>query len=229
MQCRYCQGRCIKKGQRNGCQKLQCKSCNKFQQLSYVRRKFDERKQLILEFLQSEGCSISTLSRFLRFSKTTICNWIFKLGSAYDHLVNEKPHQEYQADELRTFIGNKKNECWIMYAINKYTKSIVSWCVGRRTSENIRLVTNKILAHDPKIICTDRLIHYRALIPKTIHEVKEKQTNHIERMNLQFRNRLKRLSRKTICFSKSESMLRASVNLCVKYMTRGSSAYEFAL
>jgi insertion element IS1 protein InsB len=179
--------------------------------------------------MNGEGCSISTISRFLRFSTSTVCRWIEKLSGEYNHEVKEQPNQEYQADDLRTFIGSKKNECWIMYGINKCTKSIVALCVGRRTSENLRLVTNAILACRPKLICTDRLIHYRALIPKEKHDVKEKKTNHIERMNLQFRTQLKRLSRKTICFSRSESMLRASVNLGVKYMNRGSNSYEFVL
>lgn len=229
MNCRYCNGDCIKKGTRNGCQKLRCRICGRYQQANYVRRYFDSAKQMILEFLHSEGSSISTLSRFLKFSKTTIGKWISFLGNEYKHKVAEEPNGEYQADELRTYIGNKKNESWVMYAINKTTRRIVSLCVGRRTKENLQQITNELLIHNPKEICTDRLLIYRSLIPKKHHVVKERKTNHIERMNLQLRNQLKRLNRKTICFSKTENMLRCSVWLCVKYITKGSNNYAFAL
>lgn len=170
--------------------------------------------------MNGEGCSVSTISRFLKFSKTTICRWIEKLGSEYHCNPVENAGQEYQADELRTYIVNKKNECWMMYAINKAKRNIVEWCVGRRTKENLEHIISKVLTHNPETICTDRLQIYQTLVPAEIHIVKKRKTNHIERMNLQFRNQLKRLSRKTICFSKSEKMLRASVGLCLKYMQR---------
>lgn len=228
-ECRFCNGHCIKKGWQSGVQKLRCKICLKYQQLSYTRRRLNEKQKEVIEFLHSEGSSISTLARFLEFSKTTIGNWISILGDAYEHHVAEEPGQEYQADELRTFVGRKKNESWIMYAINKATKKIVSLCTGRRTKENLQKVTEKIMECDPKTICTDRLSIYRSLIPEGLHVVKEKKTNHIERMNLQFRNQLKRLCRRTICFSKSEKMLNASVRLCVKYIMNGCKNYEFVL
>lgn len=227
--CRFCSGRCIKKGWQSGAQKLFCKVCLKHQQLSYTRRRLNSIQKDVIEFLHSEGNSISTLSRFLNFSKTAISNWIGVLGDEYEHRVTEQSGGEYQADELRTFVGSKKNESWIMYAINKTTRNIISLCVGRRTKENLQKVTGALLQYHPKTICTDRLPMYHSLIPEKMHSVKEKKTNHIERMNLQFRNQLKRLSRKTICFSRSERMLRSSVWLCVKYMTRGSNAYQFAL
>jgi len=227
--CRFCNGPCIKKGWQSGVQKLRCKICGKHQQLSYTRQRLNTIQKDVIEFLHSEGNSISTLSRFLKFSKTTVSNWIRSLSDEYEHEVSEQPGGEYQADELRTFVGNKKNESWIMYAINKLTHKIISLCVGRRTKENLQHVTSDLLKQNPKTICTDRLPVYQSLISKEVHIVKERKTNHIERMNLQFRNQLKRLSRKTICFSRSENMLRAAVWLCVKYITKGSKNYEFVL
>lgn len=227
--CRHCNGRCIKKGWQSRVQKLLCKVCGKYQQLSYSNRRLNSKQKDAVEFLHSEGNSISTISRFLKFSKTTIGNCVSLLGNAYEHMLAEKPNGEYQVDELRTFVGNRKNESWIMYAINKVSRKIVALCVGRRTKENLQCITQAVIQRNPKIICTDRLPMYRSLIPEDIHVVKERKTNHIERMNLQFRTQLKRLSRKTICFSRSEKMLRSSVWLCVKYMTRGSDDYAFVL
>lgn len=51
------------------------------------------------------------------------------------------------------------------------------------------------------------------LIPETIHQTGRNRTNKIERMNLTLRTHLKRLNRKTICFSKSEEMLNSSLSI----------------
>jgi insertion element IS1 protein InsB len=115
----------------------------------------------------------------------------------------------YQADELRTFVGNRNNECWIMYTLNSDTGKLVSWKIGRRTKENLRHVISPIVQLSPLEICTDRLMSYKALIPPKIHNNRKYRTNKIERRNLQLRTQLKRLSRKTICFSRAERMLQA--------------------
>jgi insertion element IS1 protein InsB len=51
-------------------------------------------------------------------------------------------------DELRTYIGNKENECWIIYAINKLTKEVIDFAVGRRTKETISKVVVFTFAPD---------------------------------------------------------------------------------
>lgn len=229
MNCRYCHSVCIKKGKQNGQQKLFCKKCNKYQQSNYVRRVLNSVRQLALEFLHGEGCSVSTIGRALKFSKTTICRWIARTEEIFRYEVEMKPNREYQADELRTFVGNKENECWIMYSINKSTSDIVSWCVGRRTKENLEKVTSELVRHHPKSICTDGLPMYGTLIPEEIHEVRKTKTNKIERRNSQLRLQLKRLNRKTICFSRSERMLRCSFVLYLKYVVTGSENYELVL
>jgi IS1 family transposase len=48
---------------------------------------------------------------------------------------------------------------------------------------------------------------YRSLIPEGMRAVKRFGTNSIERMNLTLRTRLKRLGRRTICYTKSLAML----------------------
>ncbi|MFC7346918.1 IS1 family transposase [Chryseobacterium zhengzhouense] len=44
-------------------------------------------------------------------------------------------------------------------------------------------------------------------MPKEVHSTKRFQTNSIERMNLNIRTNLKRLNRRTICFSKNSLIL----------------------
>uniref|UniRef100_UPI003898E482 IS1 family transposase n=1 Tax=Chryseobacterium formosus TaxID=1537363 RepID=UPI003898E482 len=54
---------------------------------------------------------------------------------------------------------------------------------------------------------TYKLRNYQYLIPKEIHSTKRFETNGIERKNLNLRTHLKRLNRKTICFSRSTVVL----------------------
>lgn len=125
----------------------------------------------------------------------------------------EEESQTYEIDELKTFIGNKKNECWVMYALNRQTRQVIHAIVGRRTKENLKKLTDNVLSLNPKRIYTDGLNIYPSLISKTIHKVKPFLINRIERMNLTLRTHLKRLSRKTICFSRAQDMLEAGVKL----------------
>jgi IS1 family transposase len=54
---------------------------------------------------------------------------------------------------------------------------------------------------------------YRYLITKKLHNTHVHSTNHIERHNLSIRTHLKRLNRKTICFSRSLVVLMAVLKI----------------
>ncbi len=71
-------------------------------------------------------------------------------------------------------------------------------------------MVDKLLKLNAKKIYTDGLNIYPNLIEEKIHIVYRGCTNHIERKNLTIRMQLKRLSRKTICFSKKKVMLHNS-------------------
>lgn len=58
-----------------------------------------------------------------------------------------------------------------------------------------------------KRIYTNGLKNYKYLIDRKIHNVVRFGTNHIERNNLTVRTHIKRLSRKTICFTRNILLL----------------------
>lgn len=62
---------------------------------------------------------------------------------------------------------------------------------------------------------TDNWESYQNLIPNYKHWIGKRGTQRIERQNLNFRTHLKRLQRRTICFSKSKQMLEAIVKLYI--------------
>ena len=122
-------------------------------------------------------------------------------------------NKTYEVDEIRTFIRNKERPVWIVYALERKTKQVVNFSIGRRTKRTLQYVTNTLLLSNPKTIYTDNLVHYKSLLNEFIHRTKPFGTNHIERKNLSLRTHLKRLNRKTICFSRSFIILQCILRI----------------
>ncbi len=103
---------------------------------------------------------------------------------------------------MRFFIRKKTNPQWLVYALDRETKQIVNFYIGRRNNKTLNAVVKTLLNAKAEKIYTDKLKNYKYLISQTIHTTKKHGTNHIERKNLDIRICLKRFSRKTLCFSK---------------------------
>jgi insertion element IS1 protein InsB len=97
------------------------------------------------------------------------------------------------------------------------SRQVVDFKTGKRTKKNIKRVTDTLLLAECKQINTDGLDIYGLVIPKKLHRVKRYATNRIERKNLSLRTHLKRLNRKTICYSKSQLMLDACLKIYFWY------------
>lgn len=213
MNCKYCNEKCVKKGKRSGKQRYRCSNCMKYQLRTYKKTRIDDSKVDFLRKLNNEGVGISSISRLLNISKSSVQRVIKRLYNQIQQPVFNESNQSYEIDELRTYVGSKSNECWVIYAINKLNGVVIEMTVGRRTKENIRKVVNTVLSLNPKRIFTDGLVTYKGLIPQTIHRVFQYNTNKIERKNLTLRTHIKRLVRKTICYSKSTQMLDACLKI----------------
>ena len=119
----------------------------------------------------------------------------------------------YQVDEMRTYVKRKDRLFWIVYALEKQTKNVVSFNIRRRTNQTLKKVITGLELSEAEKIITDKLKNYKFLIRPEIHSTKFRGINHIERKNLTLRTNLKRLSRKTICFSKSLVILNAILKI----------------
>lgn len=213
MECKICNEICVKNGKANtGDQRYYCKKCKKSQQYSYTYRACIENTNSKLVSLLKEGCGIRSISRLLKISPTTVIERIKEIAIK----INPPPifyGKEYEVDELCTYIGNKRDRYWIAYALQKDTKKVIGVRIGKRTNKTLRPLIDQLILSEPIKIFTDKLMNYRGLIPKDIHCVKQYHINHIERMNLTLRTHLKRLNRRTICYSKSITMLMACIKI----------------
>ena len=214
MKCTKCNAcDAIKKGFRNEKQRFYCKDCHRYFQASYNYQAYTSDIDKFIIRLLKEGCSVRGISRVLKISKDTVLSRMLKISKQITPPYFNTLGCKFEIDEMWCFIENKKNVIWITYVLERETKNIIDFYVGRKTKETIRPLIIKVLLLHPTRIYTDRLNIYPSLIPKEIHKRFQYCTNKIERMNLNLRTHIKRLSRKTICFSRNKIYLEAHLKI----------------
>ena len=121
-------------------------------------------------------------------------------------------------DEFWSFIKDKSRQCWRWYGLDRATTRIAAYVLGRRTDASCRELNDKLAACAVKHFYTDDWRSYAKILPTERHTISKAETLNIERHNLNFRTHLKRLHRRTICFSKSDEMHAAVIKLYVNHV-----------
>lgn len=147
------------------------------------------------------------IARVLKISVNTVLTRIRRIAENIERPNIEESNVVFEVDELWSYVGRKDNEYWLANGLNRATGQVVDFVVGKRTKTTLKILIDRLLVAGPKGIRTDRLTHYQSLIPRTMHRCGAYCSNHIERKNLSIRTHIKRLSRRTICFSRSVLML----------------------
>ena len=106
-----------------------------------------------------------------------------------------------------SFVGNKGNKQWIWLALDADTREIVGVHVGGRDRAGAAGLWRSLpgVYRQCAVSYTDFWSSYEEVLPASRHraaEKKEGKTNHIERFNCTLRQRVSRLVRKTLSFSK---------------------------
>jgi len=195
-----------------GKQRFICKNCRRSRVESYTYPAYHPGLNSEIIKLTKEGLGIRSTARVLGISTATLLRRIITISKNIK-LPVILFGKSYEVDEMCTYIGNKNHRIWIVYALEKESKKIVSFNVGTRTNKTLKVVLGTLQFSKAKQIYTDGLKNYRYLIEKEIHQVIRFGTNHIERFNLNLRIHLKRLNRRTICFSRSSVMLNAILKI----------------
>jgi insertion element IS1 protein InsB len=133
-----------------------------------------------------------------------------------DHLHAQLPAQptevllsrlEAEADEMWSFVQKKANKQWIWIAMDAKTRQIIAFHVGDRSRGSAKELWANIPPgyREQATFHTDQYEAYTGVIPAEQHKAITKQarkTNHIERFNNTLRQRVSRLVRETLSFSK---------------------------
>lgn len=202
--CPHCHSKNIIKNGHTKTQKQQylCKNCHKRFLDFYTYRAYLPQINHKIVQLTKEGLGIRSISRVLRISTTTILKRLIVIAKRIKTPIISF-NKTYEVDEMRFFSKSKNRLFWLVYALERESKNVVNFQIGKRNIKTLQSVIKTLLFSKAKKIYTDKLKHYQYLIPKSIHSHQPYQTNHIERNNLTIRTHLKRFQRKGLSFSKN--------------------------
>jgi len=92
----------------------------------------------------------------------------------------------------------------LWYILEKSTKKVLAFTFGKRDNKTYQNLIDLLPPNLIDRLDTDNWRSYKSIRFTPIHNIGKDLTWRIERKNLDLRTRIKRLTRKTICFSKSE-------------------------
>ena len=121
-----------------------------------------------------------------------------------------------------SFVGKKAEPRWLWHAIDHTSGTVLAYVFGRR-QDAVFLQLQTLL--EPFGICrfyTDGWGAYERHIDPEQHAVSKQRTQKIESKHINMRTRIKRLVRRTICFSKTATMHDLVIGLFI-------NRYEFGL
>jgi insertion element IS1 protein InsB len=125
-----------------------------------------------------------------------------------------------EVDEMWSFVGSKAHQRWLWHAIDHLTGVVLAYVLGTRADTVFAQLQALLKPFGIVHFYTDGAGVYDRHLPATGHTIGKVHTQQIERKHLTLRTRLKRLARKTICFSKSVLMHDIVIGLFV-------NRYEF--
>src|SRR5262249_18542719 len=114
--------------------------------------------------------------------------------------------EEAELDEMWSFVGCKKHPRWLWGALDHQTGQILAYVFGRREDQALLKLKALLAPLGIRRFYTDGWGAYQRHLAPHQHVVGKRRTQQLERKHLTLRTRIKRLVRKSICFSKSIHM-----------------------
>jgi len=127
-----------------------------------------------------------------------------------------------EVDEMWSFVRKKKEPRWLWHALDHCTGKVLAYVFGRRKDEVFLQLQALLNPFGITRYYTDSWGAYERNLAPEVHSPGKRNTQQIERKHLTLRTRLKRLVRRTICFSKSIEMHDIVIGLFI-------NRYEFGL
>jgi insertion element IS1 protein InsB len=130
--------------------------------------------------------------------------------------------EEAEVDEMWSYVGKKQEPRWLWHAIDHRSGKVLAYVFGRRKDEVLLKLKTLLAPFGITRYYTDYWGAYTRHLDAHEHQPGKRHTQKIERKHLTLRTRIKRLTRKTICFFKSIQMHDLVIGLFVNW-------YEFGL
>ena len=130
--------------------------------------------------------------------------------------------EEAEVDEMWSYVGKKREPRWLWHAIDHRSGHVLAYVLGRRKDEVFLKLKGLLEPFGITKYYTDYWGAYTRHLDADAHQPGKRNTQQIERKHLTLRTRIKRLMRKTICFSRSTQMHDIVIGLFV-------NRYEFGM
>ena len=127
---------------------------------------------------------------------------------------------DVEMDEVWSYVQSKRQQRWLWHAIDHDTGAVLAYVLAPHEDTALAELLKLLAPFGIERFYTDNWDGYRRLLDPQQHEVDRENTQQIERKHLTLRTRIKRLARKTICFSKSIRMHNTVIGLFI-------NRYEF--
>jgi insertion element IS1 protein InsB len=217
--CPRCQSpKCKKNGHiHNGKQNHQCKDCGRQFVDYFAQYLVSDDTRALIERLLVERISLRGICRAVGVTLKWLLGFLIQCFEALpDHLHVQPVHctqdvmiqrLEVEADEMASFVQKKANKQWIWIAMDATTRQVIAFHVGDRSRKSAKRLWAKIPVtyRQHATFYTDQYVVYTRVIPAVQHRAISKlarKTNHIERFNNTLRQRVSRLVREALSFSK---------------------------
>ncbi len=178
-----------------------------------------EVKQQILD-MSLNASGVRDTARVLHISPDTVLRELRQKAAALESvdtallrtmdpdeiLVDIQQAGEAEIDEMWSFVGKKGNQRWLWHAIDHHTGAVLAYVFGRRKDAVFWQLKALLEPFGLTRFYTDHWGAYTWHLAPEVHRPGKRNTQKIERKHLTLRTRIKRLVRKTICFSKSIQM-----------------------
>ncbi|MCY6492292.1 IS1 family transposase [Leptolyngbya sp. GGD] len=125
-----------------------------------------------------------------------------------------------EMDEMWSFVQSKKQQRWLWHAIDHKSGEVLAYVLATHEDAALKQLQQLSAPFSIQQFYTDGWGAYQRLLDEQQHTIGKGNTQRIERKHLKLRTRIKRLARKTICFSKTEEMHDAVIGLFI-------NRYEF--
>lgn len=111
-----------------------------------------------------------------------------------------------EMDEMWSFYHDKRHQLWLWWAVDHETNTPLAYVFGTREHKYLDELLELLKPFSTGTVYADNNYAYKDRISEDKLITGKKNTQKIERNHLTLRTRIKRLARKTICFSKSKEV-----------------------
>ncbi|MEG4342263.1 IS1 family transposase [Microcoleus sp. A003_D6] len=191
--------------------KYKCQSCGPQFVENPTNKVISSQTKNLIDRLFLEKIYEAGIARSTGVSQKWLQDYVNNKYASIERTVKVKHKKKFrlnvECDELWSFVDCKQNKQWVWLAMDREIREIIGVYIGDRSEEGAKQLWNSLprVYRQCAVCYTDFWAAYACIFPSLRHQPVGKdsgKTNHMERFNNTLRQRISRLVRKTLSFSK---------------------------